>query len=148
MKKLIIILISAMACTVLQAQSPKASFDRMELIVSDLAKSVEFYTKALGFAKMKDAEGNELPDKLENEAGRQIHLIQGDIPEQEKTKSVHIIFSITALHPFTSNLNTLGIPYENQEGEPGKVTIGSRGVRHIYFQDPDGYWIEVNDKID
>ena len=146
MKKLAIILISAIACTSLQAQAPQVSFDHMALVVTDLDKSIEFYTKALGFKKIDDPTGNELIDWVENEAGLQIHFLQGNTSEIRFTKSVHLSFNVDALHPFITNLDQHEVAYESWEGEPSKVTIRPDGVRQIYFQDPDGYWIELNDR--
>ena len=37
------------------------------------------------------------------------------------------------------------VKYGDFKGEDGKVTNRPDGIHQIYFQDPDGYWIEVND---
>lgn len=42
-------------------------------------------------------------------------------------------------------LDKLEIDYGNWEGEDKKVTLRSDGIRQIFFQDPSGYWLEVND---
>lgn len=39
----------------------------------------------------------------------------------------------------------MGVKVRSRAGE-GKVTLRSDGEHQIYFQDPDGYWIEVNDR--
>jgi lactoylglutathione lyase len=36
------------------------------------------------------------------------------------------------------------VKYRNFAGN-GKVTDRPDGVHQVYLQDPDGYWIEVND---
>jgi len=36
------------------------------------------------------------------------------------------------------------VKYRNFAGD-SKVTMRPDGVRQIYLQDPDGYWIEVNE---
>ena len=38
----------------------------------------------------------------------------------------------------------LGVPYSNWPGAPATVSVRGDGIRQIYVQDPDGYWIEVN----
>ena len=30
-------------------------------------------------------------------------------------------------------------------GTPGAITLRPDGIQQIYFRDPDGYWIEMND---
>jgi len=42
------------------------------------------------------------------------------------------------------NLNNSKIVYSDWPGIPNKITLRADGVKQIYFQDPDGYWIEVN----
>ena len=37
------------------------------------------------------------------------------------------------------------IEYENWQGQKMQVTKRVDGVFQIYFKDPDGYWIEIND---
>ena len=42
-------------------------------------------------------------------------------------------------------LDALKIPYSDWPGAAHTVNHRDDGVRQIYFQDPDGYWIEIND---
>lgn len=42
-------------------------------------------------------------------------------------------------------LKELKIAYSDWPGKPNTVTVRADGVKQIYLQDPDGYWIEVND---
>ena len=43
-----------------------------------------------------------------------------------------------------AHLDHMQVKYQNLKGD-GKVTLRPDGVNQIYLQDPDGYWIEVND---
>ena len=45
------------------------------------------------------------------------------------------------------NLAKLKIPYEDWPGGQNKITIRADGIRQIYIRDPNGYWIEINDRI-
>ena len=36
------------------------------------------------------------------------------------------------------------LDYSDWPGNSGKINIRADGVKQIYFQDPDGYWLEVN----
>jgi lactoylglutathione lyase len=40
------------------------------------------------------------------------------------------------------------IAFEDWQGKPNSVTLRVDGVKQIYFKDPDGYWIEINDAKD
>ena len=46
---------------------------------------------------------------------------------------------------FIKNLEKNKIEYEDWAGTKMKVTNRVDGVKQIYFRDPDGYWIEIND---
>ena len=44
-----------------------------------------------------------------------------------------------------SHLDTKSIAYGDWPGTQGKVHVRPDGVRGVYLEDPDEYWIEVND---
>ena len=44
-------------------------------------------------------------------------------------------------------LDKNNIDYESWTGDKKGVTLRVDNVKQIYFQDPDGYWIEVNDAM-
>jgi len=54
-------------------------------------------------------------------------------------------FTVPSVEAFIPGLKKNNIPYENWAGEKSDVTLRVDGVKQIYFQDPDGYWIEIND---
>jgi lactoylglutathione lyase len=37
------------------------------------------------------------------------------------------------------------VPYEDWPGNAQKITTRVDGVHQIYFKDPEGSWIEIND---
>jgi lactoylglutathione lyase len=47
-----------------------------------------------------------------------------------------------------AKLAKAAIPYEDVAGKPQTVQVRVDGVKQIYFKDPDGYWIEMNDARD
>jgi len=122
------------------------TFDHMAIVVGDLIESKKFYVDVLGFKNIEDPTGNPLIDWVENARGQQIHMIEGDISAIKLTKSVHYSFSVEVLRPFIANLENRKVSFESWEGESGGITIRPDGVRQIYLQDPNGYWIEINDR--
>ena len=54
-------------------------------------------------------------------------------------------FSVAALKPFIDNLERLKVTYTNLKGDGKEPAVRVDGVKQIYLQDPDGYWIEIND---
>lgn len=143
MQKVVLSLLISLFSTFAWSQT---SFDHMAIVVNDLDESKKFYVNVLGFKNIEDPTGNPLIDWVENDKGQQIHMIEGDLSSIKLTKSVHYSFSVEALRPFIANLEDRKINYENWEGESGGITIRPDGVRQIYFQDPNGYWIEINDR--
>lgn len=143
MQKVILSLCLLVSYSALWGQT---SFDHMAIVVNDLEESKTFYTQVLGFKNIEDPTGNELIDWVENDKGQQIHMIQGDMTNVKLNKSIHFSFSVEALRPFIENLNTRSVSFESWEGEKGDITIRQDGVRQIYLKDPNGYWIEINDR--
>ena len=41
-------------------------------------------------------------------------------------------------------LDKMKIIYSDWPGNSNKINIRADGIKQIFFQDPDGYWIEVN----
>ncbi len=49
---------------------------------------------------------------------------------------------------FINHLNNAVINYEDSRGTKNAVTVRADGIKQIYFTDPDGYWIEINNDTD
>lgn len=118
--------------------------DHDAIQVKDVNASAKFYGEILG---LKEIPNGGLPDhirwfQLNNQI--QIHLIESEeLPE--KQKGVHMALNTDKLREFMEFLNSRNIHFENWPGEAGKTNTRPDGVKQIYLQDPDGYWIEVND---
>jgi lactoylglutathione lyase len=74
-----------------------------------------------------------------------LHIISGATASLPKEKNAHLCFSVASVDAFIPKLVAAKVPYENWLGQQTAVTVRSDGVKQIYFQDPDGYWIEIND---
>lgn len=48
---------------------------------------------------------------------------------------------------FIANLKKENIEYFDGSGQKGVITLRSDKVKQIYFKDPDGHKIEVNDSL-
>ena len=64
-----------------------------------------------------------------------------DIPHDV---NIHLAFTVASLPDFMKHLDQMGVKYGNFQGETGKIAIRPDQIQQIYLQDPDGYWIEVN----
>jgi len=57
---------------------------------------------------------------------------------------LHVAFRVASLSDFIAHLDAAQIPYRDFDGNK-KITLRPDGIHQIYLQDPDGYWLEVND---
>lgn len=74
-----------------------------------------------------------------------LHVIEGAKDITAHDKNTHLCFSVASVPAFIANLNKWKVPYEDWQGNAQMVTNRVDGVHQIYFKDPDGYWIEIND---
>lgn len=120
-----------------------ATFDHMAICVKDLKKSTDFYTKVMHFQKV----GNPFADTVHQwyNIGNNIklHTIQGDCSGAHQ-KLDHMCFKVKSVTEFAKQLDKFNITYSNWPGDSKEPTLRADGILQLYFQDPDGYWIEVN----
>lgn len=119
--------------------------DHDALLVLDLETSARFYQNVLG---LKEVFSKAIPDGkhwFELDNGVELHLSESKevVP---KNKSVHMAITTQKVEAFVDFLKTEGIYFENWAGEEKTVRIRDDGAKQIYIRDPDGYWIEVNNK--
>ena len=74
-----------------------------------------------------------------------LHVISGAAQKTEHDKNTHLCFSVPSVVDFIAVLRKNAVPFESWTGEKDTYTNRVDGVKQIYFQDPDGYWIEIND---
>lgn len=131
-------------CLFASSQEFNFQYDHYSIIVKDSDKSAEFYGTIL---KLKETPHPTLAKGFRwfiiND-NFQIHLIQKENPEYKKHKSVHLCLATQSLKDFTNHLKENKIPFYDWPGNENEITLRADGVKQIYFQDPDGYWIEVN----
>ncbi len=76
--------------------------------------------------------------------GKELHLISIIKEDVNINKAVHFALTTTDFNHFIKILDSMNINYSDRPGTPNKINIRADGIRQIFFQDPDGYWIEVN----
>ncbi|MGV8879235.1 MAG: VOC family protein [Sphingobacteriaceae bacterium] len=113
--------------------------------VVDLKKSTAFYKDALQLEMIPEPfkDGKHTWFSIGDYA--HLHLIQGAAKTEAHDKNTHLCFSVASVDEFVKTLDKMKINYESWAGDPKTKTVRVDGVKQVYFQDPDGYWIEVND---
>lgn len=128
------------------APSPQAAeIDHIALHVRELQKSADFYREVLGFKQIADPFKDGKHVFLRFGEHTQLHLIAGAQGDMSRDIDVHFALRVPTLESSCKLLEQKHIRYVNSKKEEGAVTTRPDGVKQIYFQDPDGYWIEIND---
>ncbi len=122
----------------------QVKLNHIAVYVEDLEESQSFYSNIIGLEETEEPfkDGLHVWYKL---GSSQLHLIEGEWEEPTINKNNHLCFSIEDMGSFIDNLKAENVPFENWPGESGEITIRVDSVKQIYFQDPNGYWVEVND---
>ncbi|MBS1597306.1 MAG: VOC family protein [Bacteroidetes bacterium] len=74
-----------------------------------------------------------------------LHIISGAAQKTDHDKNTHLCFTVPSVTDFIEVLKKNNVSFESWTGEKGTYTNRVDGVKQIYFQDPDGFWIEIND---
>lgn len=138
-------LVIIMVCFSSFGQKLSLSSDHYAILVSDLDQSVAFYHELLGIKEINNGTEKENIRWLALNNGFELHLIEKDNTHIKLTKDIHLSFSSTSLDEVISYFRINNIKFETWLGKKNRDNIRPDGVRQIYLQDPDGYWIEIND---
>lgn len=123
----------------------RLSLNHIAVYVHELERSTDFYENVLMLPRIEEPfkDGRHTWFSLAD-AG-QLHLIQGAEADIPRDKNDHLCFSVKSISAFIENLEKHHVTYTNWPGTAKAPTVRVDGVRQIYFQDPDGHWIEIND---
>lgn len=152
MKLFTLIFIAALASHPFQdskAQAPQktspAVLNHIAVYVNDLEKSTDFYKNTFEFKQIPEPFHDGKHTWFSLGAAGQLHLIKGAKGKGTFDKNEHLCFSVASVEAFIEKLKTGNIPYEDWGGTAQSITLRVDGIKQIYFQDPDGHWLEVND---
>ncbi len=120
--------------------------DHIALLVRDLDESAAFYTAIPGIREVPNPMGGKDFRWFEFGENQRCLMKSGAISRTHVEKNTHFAFS--ARDEFDAVLATLkdrGFAWSDMKGTPGAINVRPDGMRAVFLQDPNGYWIEIND---
>ena len=133
-------------CLFVSAQTkPKASLNHIAVYVVDLKTSTLFYQNIVGLDSIPEPFHDGRHTWFSVGPKSHLHIISGASQKIDHDKNAHLCFSVASVTDFIETLKKNNIPFENWAGEKNTYTNRVDGVKQIYFKDPDGYWVEIND---
>lgn len=120
------------------------TFNHLALSVKDVDKSVAFYKNVFQLNEITNRTKMDGIRWLSLGEDKELHLISILKEPVTVNKAVHFAMTTQNFDTFLARLKSQNIAFSDWPGAPDKVNNRDDGVKQIYFQDPDGYWIEVN----
>ena len=143
----IVVALSCLLPATLSAQNnkPTAVINHLAIYVVDLQRSGEFYENIIGLDTIPEPfhDGKHIWLSIGPKAS--LHIIQGAQAPINHFKNNHICFSLPSVESFIELLKKNGIGFEDVSGNKNIFSTRPDGVKQLWMQDPDGYWIEIND---
>jgi len=123
------------------------SFNHIALSVKDVDQAVAFYQGVFDFPEIPNTASDSKTRWLEMGNQKQLHLIPRPEATIKTNKAVHFALATGNFADFVTHLQDLNINYSDWIGTKFKDYIRKDGILQVYFQDPNGYWIEVNNDV-
>jgi len=126
------------------AQDNAPHVNHFAICTHDLKKSVAFYSDVVQLQKIPNPFHDTVHQWFRIGPGTALHVIAANCPPEVHDINTHLCFAVGNLQAFMKKLDGLNVKYGDWQGNAKKTQLRADGVLQIYFQDPDGYWIEVN----
>lgn len=117
------------------------------LQVIDLRQSADFYQNTVGLQPLEEPFKQGRHSWFALGSVCQLHLIAG--AEQLPAFHIdhHLALSTPQLDDFIKRLTDAGVAFCDARKIWGSIHVRPDGIRQVFFQDPNGYWIEMNDEF-
>ncbi|HZI53005.1 MAG TPA: VOC family protein [Chitinophagaceae bacterium] len=147
MKKLAVLTNAILLAVLLLAQDTlptSFTFNHLAISVKDVNRSADFYKKVLGLQEITNRSQIEGVRWFSLNEGKELHLISAVKEPVTTNKAIHLALTTSGFDAFVKTLDAMKITYSDWPGTINKINIRADGVKQVFFQDPDGYWLEVN----
>ena len=144
MKKITLLILAFALFGKVNAQNINFTFNHIALSVKSLDESASFYKDVLQLQEITNKTKMEGIRWFSLGEGKELHLVSIVKEPVTINKAVHFALTTSSFNSFVKILQERYIIYSDWPGIINKITMRADGIQQIYFQDPDGYWIEVN----
>lgn len=127
-----------------EKSATQLSLNHIAIYVHELKRSTDFYENVLMLQKIDEPFKDGKHTWFTLGPAGSLHLIEGAEANIKRDKNDHLCFSVKSIEDFIANLDKHKIEYTNWPGTAKAPTVRVDGVKQVYFQDPDGHWIEIN----
>ncbi len=128
-----------------EASIVEFTFNHNALSVKDVNRSADFYATVFQLKEIINRTKMEGIRWFSLGEGKELHLVSVIKEPVTINKAVHFALNTNNIDALVKRLTELKIAYSDWPGKPNTITTRADGVKQIYLQDPDGYWIEIND---
>lgn len=125
-------------------QKQKPVLNHIAVYVKDLKTSTSFYMNMVQLDTIPEPFHDGKHTWFAVSENSHLHLIEGAKNISSHDKNAHLCFSVPSIEEVIERLNNNNIDYESWAGKQKEVTTRVDGIKQIYFKDPDGYWLEIN----
>jgi lactoylglutathione lyase len=140
-----IILMAAPVLLALSARSQGPRFSHQTIFVTDLNRAGDFYEKVLQLKKIPEPFHDGKHSWFQITDHGQLHVVAGAKEDIPHDINIHLAFSVPSMAAFTRHLDEAHVKYGNWAQNSTTPQLRPDKVQQVYLQDPDGYWIEIND---
>lgn len=120
-----------------------AQAEHVAIQAADIDRSATFYHEAFGLRIIPTPLKNRRWLDLGN--GMALHILDGRTAPKPSNRNEHLALHVDDLATVTAWLDKRRLAWTNLAGNPHTMQVRFDGVRQIYVQDPDGYWLEIGD---
>lgn len=117
----------------------------MAIYVRNLDSSMRFYTMLFHFDTLPHPRLELRYQWYKVGANNAFHMVEGLKDTVNIPFFTHFCFSVSSIDEFARLLDQNGIHYYSGPDRKKGFRVRNDGVKQLFFQDPDKYWLEVND---
>ena len=129
----------------ISATKAQPHVNHLTVYVVDMAKSAAFYKDVMQLKEIPEPFHDNRHIWLDMGNHAQLHVVSGAKEMVPHDINIHLAFSVPSVENFAKHLDAMNVKYGNWAQTSKEPQVRPDGIKQIYLQDPDGYWIEVND---